>query len=399
VTGKSKPMVKPFWIMIQRRDRQRHAPCARPFRRCGASFPRISRPPAATGRSWARVAVLALLALLPGLLAGCVAIADDARSALSRPGDLALTLEGAGRHRVLVSRQADWPQWNALLLGNPSLDQSLQGVRLWDLGGTSLVEWDAMQDAPQAFDLLPGERVVMTTTEADPKVGRPRLLTATMEWRWPPPIAVAAMPATATAPTTSAMPVAVSAIEAAGQSQASAPAPKLGLPKPVRPAPPWPGRLFNAWVQPDGSILMRPPGEDEARIEIVLDAPAPPRLVRLACETNASPGALQAWIQSNDGAWIRLNQSHPLGFEHPLEAKQEFVHWGRRVPIRLSCSRGQGLGGVGGVVTVRRLRVEAQVEAGGGLRPWPAGQAEARLSFGAPRHGRLEFCLMALGAL
>jgi hypothetical protein len=141
---------------------------------------------------------------------------------------------------------------------------------------------------------------------------------------------------------------------------------------------------------------MRPPGEDEARIEIVLDAPAPPRWARLACETDAPPGTLQAWIQSKDGAWIRLRQNDALDFRHPLEVKQEAIQWGRRVPIRLSCSFGQGSRGE---ATVRRLRIESQVEVPGGLRPWPAGQAESRLSFRSPRHGRLEFCLMALGAL
>jgi hypothetical protein len=278
------------------------------------------------------------------LFIGCAGRLVYTQAPVSQNAEVAVSLEGRGEHRVLVRRQASSPPWNTLLLRNAG-GAPLKGVQLWGLGGMDLIELDAAtaETRLQPFALLPGEQLVVTSTGVAGTSSR--LLTGTLAWQWPPTDAPSG----------------------------------------------WPGGTRNARRREDGAIELNPRG-DQAWVELSLEAPIALKGMRVAWEAEGPADALAPWVSSDGKTWMKIAPPRRVDLQRPMELG-DMAAGHRRVALRLACA-GSATGG--GPLILRRLRLEREIEAPGGLRLWPAGLSEARLAFRAPSDGRLTLRLMGL---
>jgi hypothetical protein len=298
-----------------------------------------------------RAAGVALVAAVVVLAAAC-AVGGVAIEAPAGPGgEVVATLEGAGKCRLKVRRETGAPAWNAVALTNEGAEP-LRGIRAWGLGGVDLVQLE--EGDPRPFGLLPGERLVCTTTfeKAGDAAGATggRLLTGTFEWAW-----------------------AAKKGEATGAAR-------------------WPGALKNASIRPDGAIVMTPPLAGEAWVEVWFEAPIAPMGGSVAWEIEGGSGRIVAWVSHDGKVWTKRAPERWMDRQTPL-ALGATATGGRRMGLRLACD---GASTGARPLIVRWMRVERTIQAAGGLRLWPVGEAEARVEVTGPEAGRMGVRLMAL---
>lgn len=289
------------------------------------------------------VAVCALL-----LLVACARPAFVAQGSPTKNGELLARVEHSGSTRVIVDHDKKSPVWSAVSMRNAAATP-IQSLQFWGSGSSSLLTSPGRAFKPTEvyapFGLLPGEELALSAPGADQIFGILHWLSP----RDPDQLKGALM------------------------------------------------RSKRASFDSSGGILLTPSMSD-AFVQFDLSSPLNYSAVHIAWEADPAPFEPQLWLNLDGETWIRQLQQERVTWYQPADLKAK-VGGSRHFWIRLAYeipkggTREGGLGPAPEQITIRRIRIDRELQGPGRLKRWKNGANQFDVTIKGGAHPELEIRL------